>query len=61
MAAVDTTGYPAFTSKQLMMEEIERLVRHTTIDYFALLRRIANTDTSAFADPTYAPTEINPS
>lgn len=56
----DTTGYPVFTSKEDMLREIWRQFnRHPRV--FDILRRISNTDTSSFADPTYELPEVNPS
>ncbi len=50
--ATDTDAYPAFASKAELITEIKQMAGPNMPNAFDLLRRLGNTDTSAFADPT---------
>lgn len=51
----DTTAYPAYTSKEAAMKEIRDAMEHRRFGPTPMyvLRRLDNTDTSNWSDPTF--------
>lgn len=61
MGLTNTTAYPAFASKAELMKALMDQHNEHDRDPLMLAARLANTDTSAWADPTGALPVVTPS